>query len=296
MSTEFKNVAIIGASGNLGTPVLNTLLNHSPFDITVVSRQESDRTFPPNVKVIKADYSSQESLTNALKGQDVVLSLVGGAALGDQKKLIDAAIAAGVKRFLPSEYGSNVEDERTRKIVPVFEAKKGAVNYLKSKEDVIEWSSLVTGGFFDWGLKVGFFGFDFASKTATLIDEGQATFSTTNLEQIGHAIIAVLQKPAETKNQYVYVASFNLSQKEILAEIEKITGEKWTTKQVASADSIQTGREKLAKGDFSGIADLIKGVAFTELGDLRPAGLWNEKLGLKKESLEDTLKAILAGK
>jgi hypothetical protein len=298
MSTEFKNVLIIGAAGNLGGPILNSFLNHSNFNVTVLSRQESNRTFAPNVKVIRADYNSEESLTNALKGQDVVLSIVGGTALGDQRKLIDAAIAAGVKRFVPSEYGSNTLDDRVRKIVPVFEAKKGAVDYLKSKEDVIEWSSLINGVFFDWGLKVGFLGFDFKSKTATLIDEGQHAFSGTNLHKIGLALIASLQKPTETKNQYIYVSSFDISQKDILAEFEKITGEKWTTKQVQSGDLIDSGRGKLQKGDFSGIADLIKGVAFGPLGDLRAAdgGLWNERLGLKNESLEETLKAVLAGK
>jgi uncharacterized protein YbjT (DUF2867 family) len=134
----------------LGRPILNTLVKYSSFNITVVSRQESTSSFPESVKVIKADYSSHESLTNAFKGQDAVISLVGGAALGEQKKLIDAAIAAGVKRFLPSEYGSNVPDDRVRQAVPVFEAKKSVVDYLKSKEDVIEWSSVITGVFFDW--------------------------------------------------------------------------------------------------------------------------------------------------
>lgn len=146
------------------------------------------------------------------------------------------------------------------------------------------------------GLRVGFLGFDFKSKTATLVDEGQHAFSGTNLQQISLALIALLQKPAETKNQYVFVSSFDVSQKDILAELEKITGESWTIKQVKSEDLIQTGRGKLQKGDFSGIADLIKGVAFTPLGDLRPVGLWNDKLGLKKESLEDTLKTVMGGK
>ena len=85
-----------------------------------------------------------------MKDQDAVISIVGGVALGDQQKFIDAAIAAGVKRFLPSEFGSNTQDPRVNAIVPIFAAKTSAVEYLKSKESEITWSSLVTGAFFDW--------------------------------------------------------------------------------------------------------------------------------------------------
>lgn len=91
-----------------------------------------------------------DSLAAAFKGQDAVLSLVGGMALGDQNKLIDASIAAGVKRFIPSEFGSDTQNEQLLKLVPVFNAKKSTVDYLKSKEDVISWTGVITGAFFDW--------------------------------------------------------------------------------------------------------------------------------------------------
>jgi phosphoribulokinase len=55
-----------------------------------------------------------------------------------------------VKRFLPSEYGSNTNDERVLEKVPILRAKRGTVEYLKSREDRISWSSVVTGLFFDW--------------------------------------------------------------------------------------------------------------------------------------------------
>jgi uncharacterized protein YbjT (DUF2867 family) len=129
---------------------LNAFLKHSSFNVTVLSREGSSSTFPEGVKVVRADYSSVDSLTKAFSGQDAVLSFVAGHVIGDQEKLIDAAIAAGVKRFLPSEYGSNTVDDRVRAIVPVFSAKKGAVDYLKSKEDKISWSSIISGPFFDW--------------------------------------------------------------------------------------------------------------------------------------------------
>jgi hypothetical protein len=275
---------------------LDAFLKESSFNTTILSRQNSESKFPPDVKVIRANYDSHESLKTAFQGQDAVISLVGGLALGDQNKLIDAAIAAGVKRFIPSEYGSNTPDKRTRDIVPVFEAKFGTVNYLKSKEKEISWTSIIPGPFLDWGLKVGFLGFHSHSKTATLFDDGEAVFSTTNLHQIGVATVKALEHADQTKNQYVYISGFQTTQKEILAVAEKVTGAKWTVERVSVKEHIEQARVKLQKGDFSAIADLLQSVTFSkdeQLGDLSALGLWNDKLGLLKESLEDTVRAAL---
>ncbi|KAF2258724.1 isoflavone reductase family protein-like protein CipA [Lojkania enalia] len=298
MSSEIKNVVIIGAGGNLGPSILNVFLESSSFNVTVLSRQESKATFPAGVNVVKADYSSIDSLKSAFQGQDAVISLVAGSAIGDQQKLIDGAIAAGVKRFLPSEYGSNTEDKRVIAAVPIFKGKVAVIDYLKSKESEISWTSVITGPFFDWCLKVGFLCINLPSKSATLIDEGKAKFSATNLHQIGLALIKILEKPSETKNKFVYISSFTTTQNDILAAAEKLTGEKFKVDHVSSKDLQASGSEKLGKGDFSGIAELIQASAFgaQELCDLTPAGLWNDKLGLEKESFEDSIKSVLNGK
>ncbi|KZM18726.1 uncharacterized protein EKO05_0006568 [Ascochyta rabiei] len=294
---SIKNVIIVGAGGNLGPSVLKAFLDSS-LNTSVLSREGSSSTFPSGVKVLRANYESIDSLTQAFKGQDAVISLVGGAALGEQTKLIDAAIAAGVKRFLPSEFGNDTENTKAQAIVPMFKAKVAILDYLKSKEDAISWTAVATGPFFDWGLKVGFLGFHAPSKTATIIGSGKVTFSTTNLYTIGVAAVKVLENAEATKNQRVFVSEFQTTQDEILAAAEKITGEKWTVNKVAVQDHLAKGNELLAKGDFSGIGNLIQVSIYDEqaLSDLKPQGLWNEKLGLKQGSYEDTIKAAFAGK
>jgi hypothetical protein len=276
---------------------LDAFLEESSFNTTVLSREGSNSTFPSGVKVIRANYDSLDSLKSAFQGQDAVLSLVGGNALGDQNKLIDAAIAAGVKRFLPSEYGSNTPDEHARKIVPMWEAKVSTVNYLKSKNKGISWTSIVTGNFFDWGLRVGFMGFDGPSKTATIFDDGETIFATTTLHQVGIAAVKSLKNADLTKNQYVYVAGFMTSQNEILAAAEKVTGAKWTVNKTTAKEEIKVGRAKVQKGDYTGIKELIQSVNFgkeDQLGDFSSQGLWNEKLGVPKEDLEETVRAVFA--
>jgi hypothetical protein len=248
------------------------------------------------VRVFKADYNDISSVQLAMEGQDVVISMVGGVAAGDQKTFIDAALAAGVKRFFPSEFGPYSRDPKLVKLNPwVNPAKTSTVDYLRSKESRMSWTSLVTGGFFDWAMKVGFFGFDLASKTATLIDGGTSAFSATTLSAISQAILAMLEHAEETKNQYVFISSFNVSQKDILDVVEKVDGQKWIVKHLISEEVIANGRRRLAAGDFAGIMDLTRGAAFGKqgLGDNRPYGLWNDKLGLPKEDIEQAIRDVL---
>lgn len=62
------------------------------------------------IDVRTVDYSSVESLSEVLKGVDVVISFVVSHGPEDcQPKLLEAAIASGVKRFIPSEWAGDVE-------------------------------------------------------------------------------------------------------------------------------------------------------------------------------------------
>jgi hypothetical protein len=129
---------------------LNELLESGKFDVTIFSRKESTQTFPEGVKVVKTDYSAAE-LEQKFKGQDAILSLVSGPALLQQKTYIDAALKAGVKRFIPSEFGSNTLNEAVVKEIPLFKPKAEALKYLQSKvAGDFSYTALLTGPFFDW--------------------------------------------------------------------------------------------------------------------------------------------------
>jgi len=83
---------------------------------------------------------------------DAVVSNLSGPALGaHQFALIDAAKIAGVKRFLPSEFGSDTTNQKVLEWAEFLREKKQVVDHLKTKEgDGFEWTSLITGLFLDW--------------------------------------------------------------------------------------------------------------------------------------------------
>jgi hypothetical protein len=132
-----------------------------------------------------------------------------------------------------------------------------------------------------------------------ILDGGNRPFSTSNLSQIGNAVVAVLSKPDETANQFIYIDSFTTTQNEILAELEKATGEKWKVTKSTTEALKAEGEPLFAKGDFSGLLMLLKVITFgdgygSDFGD--DAVLGNEKLGLPKQDLVSSVAALVAGK
>jgi uncharacterized protein YbjT (DUF2867 family) len=61
--------------------------------------------------VIPVDYSDKESVKSALAGIDVIISTIATVALGLQTGIAEAAKEAGVKLFIPSEFGVPTEGE-----------------------------------------------------------------------------------------------------------------------------------------------------------------------------------------
>lgn len=142
------------AGGNVGTVLVDALLAHSAgFHVTVFSRKGSTKTYPASLKVLTVEPSaSVDELATTFAGQDAVVDLTRGDGLEDHKKYIDAAVKAGVKRYIPSQYGCDTADERVVKVMkPIFDGKVATAEYLKGKEkDGLTWTGIVTNPFFDW--------------------------------------------------------------------------------------------------------------------------------------------------
>ncbi|KAJ5154579.1 uncharacterized protein N7500_010018 [Penicillium coprophilum] len=295
MATYLKHVAIIGASGSIGKIILDGLVASSHFEITVISRKDSEATFPSGITVLRAEYSDL-GLEAAFKGQDVVISAVGASAFGEQKKFVDAAIRAGVKRFIPSEFSANSQNDAVLQLLPLFRQKKELIEYLKIKEaDGLTWTGIASSGLFDWGLANGFLGFDFASHTATIWDGGDKSFTLTNQKALGEAVASVLLHPHETENQFLFIASVETTQKDILAALEEKSGVGWIVNRTTTDIQVGEGVKKLAAGDFNGALALVRATVFGNTPGLRSdyakeEKLANSVLGLHMEAVSDVVK------
>jgi nucleoside-diphosphate-sugar epimerase len=141
-------------------------------------------------------------------------------------------------------------------------------------------------------------GFDLATRIATIWDGGNSVFTLTNVDQLRRAVIAVLERPAQTANRNLYIASVETSQKELLAALEEATGSRWTVTDTTTDKQVSEGMEKLGKGDMSGAFVLVRATSLGNMPNLRANYVRDEQLangilGLKLESVEETVKRVV---
>ncbi|KAK3382604.1 hypothetical protein B0T24DRAFT_653624 [Lasiosphaeria ovina] len=99
-------IALAGGTSEVGHEILDALVATGKHDITLLSRQNTTpEDAVDGTTWVKVDYQDHQTLVHALQGVHTVLSFVDAPRDQDgaaQKALIDAAVAAGVKRFAPS--------------------------------------------------------------------------------------------------------------------------------------------------------------------------------------------------
>ncbi|OGM48660.1 oxidoreductase CipA-like protein [Aspergillus bombycis] len=271
--SAIRSVAIAGASGDLGTPVLNALIESNKFNITVLTRHSSKARFPDTVRVIPVDYNSIPELTAALNGQDAIHPL-------------------RIQRRCGQSQGSTL---------PIYQSKIAVHKALQAKaaeNPAFTYTLVRHGPFLDWGLRAGFF-VDFRTDIPPFYDGGDRPFSTTTLATIAKAVVGVLTHFDETKNRPVYVHDLVTTQRQVYTIIQKLAPErKWNPVDVSTAELEAKAREEWAKGntDLPSIVGLLCRAVFAEGygGEFKKVD--NELLGLgfKTEAdLEEVVKAVL---
>lgn len=220
----------------------------SGYQVTVLTRSAANATdLPSGVQVREVDYDSNESLQQALQGQDALVSTVAMSAIPNQKRLIDAAIAAGVKHFVPAEYSMATRDPKAQWL-PIYTSVIEIQNYLTSKEDQIDWNAINCGAMIEFVFDYPFV-IDFDNHVATLWDGGNNALSLSTCSIVGKAIAGVLKQRDRVQNHRVQVHGATITQRQALAIAEKCTpGIQWTTKEQDAEPAVKSAMAKLQSG------------------------------------------------
>jgi uncharacterized protein YbjT (DUF2867 family) len=147
MVDVLKNITLVGASDNLGSKTLEALLNSGKHNVSVITRPSSRSSYPPEVTVKQGDYDYKTFIDSALRGQDVLVILLGFPGLPYQDAIIEAAARAGMKYVLPTEYGIDSSNEKIEHAVDVIRAKRNTQKKIEGLE--MKWIAMITGPWID---------------------------------------------------------------------------------------------------------------------------------------------------
>jgi hypothetical protein len=121
-------------------------------------------------------------------------------------------------------------------------------------------------------------------------------WSTTTLSTVALAVKNAISAPAEKTNKYLFVESFNVSQKKILSAVERLTKDKWEVSYHDAEEQRQTASAKLSRRDYSGLPTLMGYVTCVDGygGDyMQYEESANDLLSLPQESLDSALKKMV---
>jgi len=217
-----KHVAVIGATGQVGTPLTRGLLKEG-HQVTAIVRGRNPNnelsladheTLGAKV-VICADMQNDDAVAEAIAGCDTLVASVPASKtviLELEPIWLKAAVKAGLERFVPNEFGCH-----TRALEmgdgEIFDRKKRFHELLF--ESGIAWTLFYNGGIFDYFLpNLRFF------RKITTFGNLDLPIYTHDIEDIGY-IAARSITDDRTLNRCVQVDYNALTQNEMLALLKK---------------------------------------------------------------------------
>ncbi|KAK4981023.1 hypothetical protein LTR66_005439 [Elasticomyces elasticus] len=311
-SNYIKKIAIVGAGGNSGKFMTESLLRTGKHTVTAITRADSKSKLPEGMEVKTIDYDNHTSIVDALRGQDALVITMGVMTPADQQsKLIHAAADASVPWILPNEWSPDTANQALVEDVAAFQ-KIPQARELITKLGKSSFIGVTTGFWYERSLAIGAaYGFDFANRIVTLFDDGETKISTSTWPQVGRAVAGLLSLPIyaegqdedrcldQFRNGLVYVSSFTVSQKDMLDSVLRVTQTSlndWKVTHEPVQERFRKGVEALQKGDRMGFARMMYSRVFYPDGNgnfEKTRGTVNELLGLLKEDIDEATKVAI---
>ncbi|KAM6517710.1 hypothetical protein FSOLCH5_008677 [Fusarium solani] len=295
MAHQIKNVALAGASGSLGSCILQALVRTGRFNVTVLARKTMDDV-PSGAVVQVVDFESASALTAALKGQDALIDATSAPDPSVAIRLMDAAAAAGVYRMIPSEFSSDPANPKGRSLAP-FQGKVKALEHIQKLADdgKITWTAISNHAFLDWGLRMTFLGIDLGNRKISYLNGGNTVVPHTILASVATAVANALSKPEETKNRICYICNRQMTQRELVQLVKQALGDQgWESEDLDMSQVFEKAMAQLQAGqvNWQVIGDIIRFSISTPGYVKRLEKTDNELLGVEEMSDEQVVALV----
>ncbi|KKX50128.1 NAD(P)-dependent oxidoreductase [Sphingobacterium sp. IITKGP-BTPF85] len=203
-------VAIIGASGFIGSAILNEALSRG-HDITAIVRNPEKVTVSnPRLNVNKGDVIKEEELVSLLKGNEAVISAYSANDSSTYVKAITAIInatkKAGITRLLAVSGAGSLKVKPGVQLLdtPEFPAEwkdgatatRDAFDVIKQVTD-LDWSVLSPAMVIEPGPRTGIF--RLGKDQVLFNDKGESKISTADFAV---ALLDELERPAHIKQRF----------------------------------------------------------------------------------------------
>lgn len=234
-----STIVVAGATGNLGGRIVTALVKRGAnVRALVLPNTESakiKKLTDQGVEIIHTELTDQATLTQAMTGAAGVVSALQGlreVIVDGQTQLLNAAVAAGVPRFIPSDFAVDYTD-----LTPGdnrnFDLRREFYHIIDKAP--IQATSIFNGSFdgiFAYGTPL----YDGPKKTIGYWEdqERKVDYSTMD-DAASYTAAAALDQDAP---RALHIASFQLSPHELAAAAQQATGQAFTLVPMGSVTDL----------------------------------------------------------
>ncbi|KAF2105648.1 isoflavone reductase family protein [Lophiotrema nucula] len=266
-----KNIVWSG-TGKTGVPILERLLATKQFNIKLLVRNSiaSYSDLPQNIPAHQVDYADHARLVDHLRGQDAVVvfcSFVPGSGFDTKHiALVNAAIEAGVKYFIPSEWALDTAgimgstSGRHGPTLPtnmVLAPKRVSHNYMlcRAAEGKINFAAIYCGVLIESlrtiGIKGPMLGFNFETKTANLPDNGVNPFPASSYTTLTKALSTLLSEPTKISNRFYHISDGVLTLRDCFSIVQGLDSTAWMKTSFSTEVVRDAALQNIQRGVFT---------------------------------------------
>jgi uncharacterized protein len=197
-------IAIIGATGNVGTRLVNEAL-HRRHTVTAIARDPSKLTHRAGLSATTGDITKPDALLPLLKGHDAIISALRFQGT-DPQPLIDLVRGSGVKRYLVVGGAASLEIAPGQLLIdsphfppaykPEASAAKAFLDTLKNVQD-LDWTYMSPSAFFGPGERTG--KFRLSDNTLLTAADGKSSIS---YEDFAVAMLDEIETPRHIRSRF----------------------------------------------------------------------------------------------
>jgi nucleoside-diphosphate-sugar epimerase len=207
-----KSILVAGATGDLGVRIAKALIKNGAH-VKAIVRGDSKKEAVGSLKkegadIVELDMNDHAALVSACSGAGCIVSALAGlrdVIVDTQSLLLDAAVAAGVPRFIPSDYSTDftvLADGENRN----FDLRREFMT--KLNKAMITPTSIFNGAFAEL-LRYNIPFLDHKNKTIAYWEKPDWKVDFTSMDNAAAFTAAVALDPAAPR--YLRIASFQVS-------------------------------------------------------------------------------------
>jgi NADH dehydrogenase len=260
---------VVGATGLLGGRVCKELaaqgkpvagMVRSAGDEKVAALKEA------GVELIEGDLKDPTSLQRACAGRTAVISTASASLsrqagdtiqsvdLDGQKRLIDAAKAAGVGKFVYISFSSNMTTDG-----PVTAAKREVEQYLQGSG--IDYT-ILRCGFLMEVMVAPLVGFDYANGKAVVYGSGENALSLLSMDDVARMVALCLDSPEASNASIEFGGAQAVTLHDVVRAFEEVRGQPFEMQHVpeeALVGAWQSADDPVSKSINALMVDFARG-------------------------------------